>query len=179
MVKLDFIGANPNVKPEGIEPADAVFSYFKGPRNNWKTGLKTYKGVIYRDLWPGIDLVYSGGTNRLKYTFNVSPGADPKQIRLAYCGAGSVAISDTGGLVVNTPVRDFSDERPISWQDVDGKRIDVKTTCRLNHNRSADRYEYGFTLGSYNAERPLVIDPAVIVYCAAISAALVEIQAEA
>ena len=33
VVKLDFIGANPDVKPEGIEPADAVFSYFKGPRD--------------------------------------------------------------------------------------------------------------------------------------------------
>jgi len=142
-----------------------VFSYFKGPRNKWKTGLKTYKGVIYRDLWPGIDLVYSGDMNRLKYTFNVGPGADPKKIRLAYCGAGSVVMSDTGGLVVKTPVRDFSDERPISRQDVDGRRVDVKTTCRIDHDTSADRYEYGFTLGSYNPKRSLVIDPAVIVYC--------------
>ena len=31
--------------------------------------------MLYRDLWPGIDLCYSGGQDRLKYEFVLRPGA--------------------------------------------------------------------------------------------------------
>ena len=60
-----------------------MISYFKGTRAQWKTGMPTYGKLVYADLWPGIDLVYTGSVNRLKYTFMVKPGSDPNQIRLA------------------------------------------------------------------------------------------------
>ncbi len=83
-VKLAFIGARAAVLPEGQAPTSAVVSYFKGPREQWKQGLATYSRLVYPDLWPGIDLVYSGTANRLEHTFLVKPGADPGQIKLAY-----------------------------------------------------------------------------------------------
>jgi hypothetical protein len=60
VVKLDFVDADPKVKPVGQELTPAVVSYFKGPRAHWQTGLRTYARVVYADLWEGIDLVYSG-----------------------------------------------------------------------------------------------------------------------
>ena len=56
----------------------AVISYFRGPREQWHTGLPTFRRLVYRDLWPGIDLVYEGTVSRLKYSFLVAPGADPR-----------------------------------------------------------------------------------------------------
>ena len=103
VVKLDFVGANPNPKIEAADRTPAVVSYFKGPQENWKAGLSTYGSIVYSDLWPGIDLVYSGTANRLKYTFLVKPGADPAQIRLAYRGASGVRLNDAGQLEVETP----------------------------------------------------------------------------
>jgi hypothetical protein len=50
VVKLDFVDANPNVRPVGQEPTTAVISYFKGPREEWTTGLPTYASLVYRDL---------------------------------------------------------------------------------------------------------------------------------
>lgn len=76
-VKLDFVGANPDVQPIGEDLTPAVVSYFKGPQEQWKTGLKTYARLVYPDLWPGIDLVYTGTGNRLKATFMVKPGRTP------------------------------------------------------------------------------------------------------
>jgi hypothetical protein len=70
-LKLEFIGANPGVQPMGQEPTPAVISYFTGPQERWQTGLKTYGTLVYADLWPGIDLVYRGTQDRLKYTFAV------------------------------------------------------------------------------------------------------------
>jgi len=77
VVKLEFVGANPNVHPSGEDRRQAVFSYFHGPEENWKTGLPTFARVVYADLWPGIDLVYRGGVNNLKYEFIVAPGPIP------------------------------------------------------------------------------------------------------
>jgi hypothetical protein len=127
VVKLDFVGANPEVKPEGREPTSAVVSYFKGPREKWRTGLKTYGSIIYRDLWPGIDLVYTGTVNRLKYSFLVKPGADPGRIRLAYRGVSSLRVSDAGQLEVKTPVKEFQDDRPVAYQEVGGRAVEVRT----------------------------------------------------
>ena len=53
-------------------------------------GAQDLRGLVYPDLWPGIDLVYEGAADRMKYSFVVKPGADPGQIKLAYRGAYGV-----------------------------------------------------------------------------------------
>lgn len=60
-VKLDFQGANPGVNPVGADETGAVISYFQGEPGSWKTGLPTYSRIIYPNIWPGIDLVSTGG----------------------------------------------------------------------------------------------------------------------
>jgi hypothetical protein len=116
VVKLDFVGANAGVRPVGEEGDAAVISYFKGQPDEWNTGLPTFRRLVYRDLWPGIDLVYEGTVNRLKYHFVVHPGADPNLIRLAYRGASSVSLNDAGQLVVETPLGSFEDDTPVAYQ---------------------------------------------------------------
>ena len=76
-VKLDFLGANPDSRPIGKDKTEAVVSYFKGKPEDWKAGLPTYSQIVYTDIWPGIDLVYSGTFDRLKYEFVVRPGRRP------------------------------------------------------------------------------------------------------
>jgi hypothetical protein len=66
-VKLDFLGANPNVQPIGQERDSAFISYFKGQPDDWHAGLPTYRRIIYPDLWPGIDLIYQGTVNPTIY----------------------------------------------------------------------------------------------------------------
>ncbi len=156
-VKLDFVGAN-QVTPAGEERAAAVVSYFKGPREDWKAGLPTYSSVVYRELWPGIDLRYSGTVNRLKYEFVIQPGASTEAIRLAYRGA-QVRLNGEGELEVTTPVGGFRDEKPYAYQEAAGGREEIAATYALGAGQ-----EYGFQVGTYDRSRPLVLDPAVLVY---------------
>ena len=100
VVKLDFVDAKPDVHPIGQEQTEAIISYFKGAPDEWHAGLPTYSRIVYADLWPGIDLVYYGTVNQLKYEFIVHPGADPAQIRLAYRGVTDVALNAVGQLEV-------------------------------------------------------------------------------
>ncbi|MCX6564566.1 MAG: SBBP repeat-containing protein [Candidatus Aminicenantes bacterium] len=169
VVKLDFVDANPAARPTGVEKTEAVISYFKGKPEEWKTGLPTYSKIIYQDLWPGIDLLYSGTVDRMKYEFIVHPGADPSRIRLAYRGADSVEVTEEGRLAVTTPVGGFEDDVPVAWQDGDRGKADVPAAYVLQKMEKAaggnGSQVYGFEVGEYDRSRPLVLDPAVLVYC--------------
>ncbi|OGD17729.1 MAG: hypothetical protein A2W03_07245 [Candidatus Aminicenantes bacterium RBG_16_63_16] len=178
VVKLDFVGAAKGVKPVGEDETGAVVSYFKGKPKDWKTGLPTYSKIVYRDLWPGIDLVYQGTINRLKYEFIVRPGADPARIRLACRGADSLSVDDAGRLNVVTPLGGFQDDIPDAYQEKEGKRTHVSLAYELaetslgRYPDSQDRSQnqescraYSFRVGDYNPELPLILDPAILVYC--------------
>ena len=161
-VKLDFVGAN-QVTPQGRGRTPATINYFKGPQEDWKTDIPTYSGLVYRDLWDGIDLVYSGTASSLKQSFVVHPGADPDDIHLAYRGATSVRKNRAGEITVSTPVGGFSDARPRSFQRVRGERATVESSYRIETARKETR-TYGFQVGHYDRTRTLVIDPEVVVY---------------
>jgi len=165
------MGANV-VRPSGQARTDAIISYFKGPQEEWHTGLPTYSPIVYGNLWEGIDLVYSGTVNRLKYEFVVQPGADPARIRLAYRGA-TVRVNDAGQLEVSTPAGGFQDDAPVAYQEVGGQRVPVAVAYALEDAATLgadvlgvdEPRSYGFRVGAYDPTLPLVIDPAVLVYC--------------
>ncbi len=170
-VKLDFVDANPSVWPRGESGQEGVISYFKGEPENWYTGIPTYGKIVYPDLWPGIDLVYSGTVTSLKYEFVVKPGANPSQIRLAYRGATSVTPMETGELAVSTPLGGFEDATPYACQDIDGHRVEVPMAYAMREGTSGDVFQYGFSIGAYDPTKPLILDPMVLVYCGYIGGA--------
>jgi hypothetical protein len=178
VVKLDFVGADQGVKPVGVDESGAVVSYFKGKPADWKTGLATYSKIVYRDLWAGIDLVYSGTVNRLKYEFVVHPGADPSDIRLAYRGVTGLAVTEEGRLEVAAPLGSFHDDIPVAYQEAGGKRVPVDIAYKLEEKYPArakensqkyepeeKEYSYRFEVGDYTPGYPLILDPAIYIYC--------------
>ena len=160
-VRLEFLGAD-QVIPEGEDLAPTVISYFRGPREKWRTGLRTLSRIIYRGLWPGIDLACDATRDRVKYEFSVAPGADPGRIRLAYRGADS-AVDGEGRLAVNTPAGGFLDERPVSWQEEGGSRAEVETAYAIESSPIEDAGAFGFRLAPYDPGLPLLLDPVVVV----------------
>jgi Ca2+-binding RTX toxin-like protein len=158
-LELDFVGARPDARPIGSAPSPTSVSYLKGARSQWRTGIPSFGAITYADLWPGIDLVYTTAGNRLKYTFRVQPGADPAAIRLAWRNAAGVSVTRRGELRVSTPARVLTDKAPYSYQPFAGRRRTVASSYALGTGGS-----YGFDVGAYDHSRPLVIDPAMLVY---------------
>lgn len=169
-VKLDFVDSDRGVRPVGELQTDGTVSYFRGNPEQWHIGLPTFRRLVYRNLWPGIDLICQGTVNKMKYEFLVHPGADPGRIRLAYRGA-DVSLTDAGQLRIGTPLGEWLDEAPIAYQDIDGKRVPVSMSFVLGETRNQDRpdgdasHPVAFELGSYDTRLPLVLDPAWLIYC--------------
>lgn len=164
-LKMDFLNANPAVRLEGEDVTETKVSYFTGSQQSWKAGLSTFSRVAYRDLWPGIDLVYSGTLGRMKYSFYLKPGADPNNIRIAYRGAAGVEINARGELEVSTPLGGFHDQSPFSFQEKNDSQVAIKTGYRIISREASGRVVYGFQVDTYDRTRQLVIDPAVLIYC--------------
>ncbi|HKQ78922.1 MAG TPA: SBBP repeat-containing protein [Blastocatellia bacterium] len=161
-LKLNFMDADPGARPEGRDLTQARVSYFNGPPENWRAGLRTYASIVYRDLWPGIDLVYNGTTDRLKYEFIVKPGADPKRIRLAYRGTNApLSVNQLGQLEIPTPFGAIRDDKPVARQ---GRGKQVKAEFIVHQPSAGGSQEYGFKVGKYDKGKTLVIDPAILVY---------------
>jgi len=165
VVRLEFVGADPDAAPRGERRQEATISYFKGPRSQWRTGLPTFARVVYPDLWPGIDLVYRSDVGRLKYEFVVRPGADPDRIRLRYRGATRVAVSASGGLRVETPAARFEDAPPVALQRGSDGEEDIECGFVVEDGGRAGERLVRFRVGPYDKRRLLVIDPAVFIYC--------------
>jgi hypothetical protein len=159
VVKLDFVGSNPEAVPTSVEESGAVISYFKGKPDAWQTGLSASSRIIYRELWPGIDLVYQGTFDRLKYEFVVRPGADPARIKLAVRGAETFGHTADGRLKIQTPAGGFEDDAPVAYQEIGGVRREVPVSYDLDAKR------YGFSVGSFDPGQTLVIDPSTLIYC--------------
>jgi hypothetical protein len=99
-----FIGANPN--PETIAEGEMEYkcNYFLGDDPaKWHTDVPNYEAIMIKDIYPGIDLKYSGdGNGQAAYEFIAAPGADVAQIKVKYEGAEETSIDSEGRMVVTT-----------------------------------------------------------------------------
>src|SRR5207302_7265985 len=81
-IEVQFAGSNPRPSIDGTDQQSGRVNFFIG--SNSTTNIPVYSGISYRDLYPGIDLHYSGAGSNLKSEFVVAPGADPRKIQLVY-----------------------------------------------------------------------------------------------
>jgi len=144
------------------DPQVGKSNYFLGnDRSKWLTNVPHYGAVSYQDVYAGIDVVYSGNQSNLEYDFVVKPGADPKQIHVAYQGSSRFALNAAGDLELQTAAGQTVAHKPVVYQTIHGKRTPVQAEYVLTAKN-----EVSFKLGAYDTRQPVVIDPTVTVLAA-------------
>ncbi len=77
-VQLQFVGANALAAGQGLEKVAFSSAHFSASdREGLQRNLPNYCKVLYRQVWPGIDVLYYGNRNKLEYDLVVAPGANP------------------------------------------------------------------------------------------------------
>ena len=90
-------GANPSARIAGEIPQDSRSNYFIGnDPAKWRTSVPNFARVRYAGVYPGIDLVYYGTDRSLEYDWIVSPGADPRKIRMTFESTDQLRIDQAG-----------------------------------------------------------------------------------
>ena len=104
LIKAAFVGANPirDVVSEGYMEYKCNYFFGDDPAR-WRTDVPNYSAIIMRDIYPGIDLRFSGEGNRaLSWEYVAAPGADLSQIKVIYEGDVETTRDQDGRLLVKT-----------------------------------------------------------------------------
>lgn len=157
--QVSFAHANQNLQPQ---PAEEL-GY---PVHNYRNGIgkddgKAYKEMWYRNVYAGTDCrFYGNDKGELEYDFVLQPGADAKNIGLAYNGLQNLQLEADSSVSFYTTAGRQQHGKPYAYQLINGKEQQVAVSYTLNENK-----ELGFAIhGSYDKTAPLVIDPVVFVY---------------
>src|SRR6266851_502774 len=114
IVRRKLVDANPKPKIAGLGELPGKVNYFIGnDPKKWRTNVPTYARVEYKNVYPGVNLVYYGGQRQLEYDFVVAPGADPKAIRLAFEGVDNFALDTQGNLILHIAGARWSSALPL------------------------------------------------------------------
>ncbi len=154
VVGLRYLGANPVPRAVGLDPLPGIVNYFIGSDSSvWRSQIPTYAQVALQGVYPGIDLVYDGTSGQVEYRWQIAAGADPSQIVLGVDGAQGTSLDAQGDLLIQTATGVIAQQAPLAYQVVDGQQVPVAVQFILGAQG------VGFTLGSYDHNLPLVIDP--------------------
>jgi hypothetical protein len=132
-------------------------NYFIGSDpSKWQQGVKQYANVSYRDVYPGVDMAFHGQQRQLEFDFIVAPGASPGRIAMGFTGAKKLSVDASGNLLLASAAGDVVLHKPVAYQERDGRRELVEASFDVKSNREA-----AFSLGAYDHQRELVIDPSL------------------
>ena len=154
-VRMAFIGAETKPGIEALLQTPATFNYLTGsdPRS-WVSGVRAYQKVRYHNLYPAIDLVILGRDDGLKTEYRVEPGGRVEDIRVRYSGITALEVNSKNQLEISTESGLLVDDEPVSYQVVDGKKMDVKTAYAID-----PAGDLRFKTEPYRRDVELVIDP--------------------
>ncbi|MEJ2080065.1 MAG: SBBP repeat-containing protein [Acidobacteriota bacterium] len=153
-IRIVWEKASTKAEVRGEEPTETVSHYFLGSSpTNWVRGVKHYRKVRVREIYPGVDVVLYGSGGRLEFDVELAPGVDPSAVVFRVEGARRARI-DGEDLRVDLGPRDLVLQQPVAYQVVGEARIPVEAAFRsLGGDRFTPR------LGDYDAALPLTIDP--------------------
>ena len=174
VIKESFVGANiSDVKAE--DRSTTRVNHFKGKDpSRWRRSIPTYNLVSLGEIYNGIGLKLKAYGNNVEKLFYVKPNGNAERIKLRIEGAKRLKVNKTGELELETGLGAVKFTKPVAYQEINGKRVEVAVAYSLLPNPQSLRaggrsrpeaaiqnpqYVYGFKLGDYDRTKGLVIDP--------------------
>ena len=152
---MRLVGAQSGASMKALVPLPSRSHYLIGnDPKRWRSNVAHYGRVEVESVYPGVNVVYYGNQRQLEYDFVVTPGADPRVIRLAFEGADAIEIDRHGDLVLRLAGGEVRQRPPLVYQEIDGNRREVRGRYALD-----EQGHVRFQLAAYEPTVALVIDP--------------------
>ena len=152
IITMQWLGTNP--QPQ-IITEDQTSSYFTfGMLPDKAHG---YKKIIYKNLYPNIDLVFSftpENKTGFEYSFILKPGADINSIKIKFDGdIKNIKSSKQKGLIINTNIGGFEHSMPIGYYENENNNA-VPVLFHITKNIVSFKVD-----GNYDKTKTFIIDP--------------------
>ncbi|MCC7303388.1 MAG: gliding motility-associated C-terminal domain-containing protein [Bacteroidia bacterium] len=154
-VHMHWKGASGDVMLEGQYQNSLTHTYSISVNgvNKEISGLRSFDQIVYKGLYPGIDVKYSFHPQTgLKYDLILWPGADASLIRMVYEGMDALSLDGKGNLKIMTQFGVMTDHAPLTYYPGE-KHLQIPSAYSVNEN------VVSFLLGEYDKTRKLIIDP--------------------
>src|ERR1700712_2791189 len=155
--QVEFLNSSEQVEIQGDKALDTYNNYFIG--NNpakWQSSCKVFQAVVYKNIYPNIDLRYYTENNQLKYDIVVHPGGNPDNIVWKYNGADKLTIKNNQ-ITIHTSVGDVKEMIPRTYQFSKEGNKDIECTYQAGPDHTVRLH-----LKNYSSAATLIIDPTLI-----------------
>ena len=154
---------NANASPGVLFEEPLPFYYTYGMINKKAKG---FKKIIYKQMYPGIDVVYSFIKEKqgFEYSLVIQPGADVKSVSLKFAGdVKTVKLDDEGDLVISSDILSIRQTSPRSFycEQCTGSPIEKTEARKINSGYEAENNIVRFVLDAYDKKNTILIDPFV------------------
>jgi len=157
VVHLNFKNSNDFNVSERLHPTPNYYNYFLGnDQSKWASDVHGYEEAIIKNIYNGIDLKLIEKQTNLKYEFHLQPKVNPNLIQLEFLGQTNLFISENGELHIQTELGEVIEERPYTYQIINGKIKSVRCNFVIKDNLVS------FEVGDYDVSEILIIDPILI-----------------
>jgi uncharacterized repeat protein (TIGR01451 family) len=157
VLQMRLPGSNAKASLEARDRLPGTTNYFIGnDPGKWHSGVPGYAQIAYRDVYPGIDVVYRGTQRQLEFDFIVRPGSKPDSIRLAFDGADKLSVDGQGNVRLEAGEGHLILHKPVLYQESAQGRIPIE-----GRFVRAGNTEIAFSVAKYDDSKPLVVDPAL------------------
>ncbi len=151
-VSMEWVNANPDAEVVAGNKTSAYINY--NDINNSKHSfnyLKGYKKLIYKNLYPNIDVEYVfHPKSGIEYSLILHPGADPSVVKMKYTGAENIFTDKDGNVHLYTACGEITDHAP---------KTSYQGGAAIASGFSLDNNMISFSLGTYDRNREVIIDP--------------------
>jgi len=156
--KETFVNHSQHSTSIGISPSKAKVNYFISEDNKkWISSIETFESIDIGEIWDGIKVKLNSHSHNIEKLFYVEKDANVNQIRMELKSIDYLSISKSGELVLHSVLGEINYTAPKAWQWINNVKIEVKIEYAISND--SEHPTYGFTVGKYNPNYELIIDP--------------------
>ena len=151
-MEMHFVNASPLVTIEAQNKESLYENYYMPLCPNGAKVL-SYKKLVYRNLYPHIDMNLTIKDGGLEYSFDIYPGGKPSDIQILWKGADNIVNVQEGS------VNYVSGQGSLTESNLKVYQLDRK---EIESHFLRNGSKVAFNIGTYDQSQVLTIDPTLI-----------------
>ncbi len=153
---MKIVAASNSTELLGEEENSDVLNFYYSHCPQGILGVKTYKKIVYRNVYDNIDFVVYAQSRKFgfKYDFIVHKGGNPKDIKIRYAGSETKLNAD-GSLTVSFDAFQIKEASPLTYRTVNNKPELIKSYFLF------DKGTISFDIPDFKNNETITIDPVI------------------